>query len=145
VTTAWVDGTDLSTYGTIEDLGGLYSFGGRRGGNYVVPGRDGEIPVEKPRAAFPVSIGITIFGTTGSDYDAQMRNMNAAWLAIEALCDPDDGLVTLKRRLYLPSAVTKDQTCNAELSGTVEPTLLAMQGARCVLTFTNLDGKWTDV
>ncbi|MGE3795115.1 MAG: hypothetical protein AB7I38_14470 [Dehalococcoidia bacterium] len=149
IETALVDGTDLADFGVIEDLGGLYATGGRRGSNYVVPGRDGEIHVPKPRGSYAVSIGLTLYavdpdtGAELADDDARTRRFNQAWLDLVALCDPADGLVVLTRRLSLPGGVTLDQTCSAEITGGMSPSLLNLVAGRVVLPFTNLDGSWS--
>lgn len=144
-----VGATSLASFGVIEDLGGIYAIGGRRGSNYVVPGLDGEIQVTKPRAAFPVTVGLVLFGTdptTGAELttdDARTRAFNQKWLNLVALVDTTSGLLTLTRKLSLPGVVTQSKTCNAELVGGMEPGLLGLTDGRCVLNFVNLDGKWT--
>lgn len=149
IETALVDGTDLADFGVVEDLGGLYATGSRRGSNYTVPGRDGEIYVPKPRGAYGVGIGLVLYAVdpdTGAeldDDDARTRRFNQAWLDLVDLCDPDAGPVVLTRRLSLPGGLTIDQSCSAEISGGMSPSLLNLVAGRVVLPFTNLDGTWS--
>lgn len=143
IETALVDGTDLADFGVVSDLGGLYSVAGRRGSNYVIPGRAGELHVPKPRAAYSVNIGLSLYDNDAADDDARTRAFNQAWLDLVDLCDPADGLVTLTRRLSLPGSVTLEQSCQAELVGGMGPELLALVAGRVTLNFLNLDGGWT--
>lgn len=145
--TALFDGTDLATFGVVEDLGGLYSVAPRRGSNYTAPGRDGEMYAPKPKAAYTISIGIALFaldvdGSELADEDAKARAFNQRWLDLIDLVDVGQGVLT--RRLHLPGPTLLDEECAAELVDGMQVSLLGATAGRCVLTFRNLDGGWTE-
>lgn len=135
--TVLFDGVDVKLPGvrTIEVWDGVLSTPSLRGGDLVIPGRDGEIAVDdRPFDAHPFGIGLTLTSTSRTVFNDVFR-------ALRRMCKVDS-TVTLTRRLSYTTG-DEEHTCLARYASGLDPTLTAaMADGRLAVVMRNLDGLW---
>lgn len=130
-----VDGVDLATLGTVEDLSGLAIVAPVSNEPIQIPGRAGAVFVagEYEGYSFPVPLLVA-----GADRGA----VNEALDTLAALVDTRAAPVTVTRRRSL-GAACHDETALCVVTAQLAPQLLGTTAARVVVEFFNLDGCWT--
>lgn len=146
-----VNGTSIQTYAVVvEDLGGLFTRPPLRGSNFTLPGVDGELWVAKPRAAYGFSIGVAVLplvSTTGADETTlanAVKRWTTNWRALMTVLGDGSAPLTLTRVLSTVAG-TVTETCSAEVTGSIAPTMIGPTASRAVIDFWNLSGGWTEV
>lgn len=127
-----LSGTSVKTYAYIMSWDGLLSAGDLRGADLVIPGRDGESGVTRPRDAFSFSVPMEIVGTSQGNFQDNLD-------ALRTLAGT--GPITATRIKPAASGdVTTTCTARCRLSDVSMANGLTV--GRVVLDVRNLDGAW---
>lgn len=135
--TVLVDGVDLSTIATIEDMAGVLASAPTSGDPIDIPGRQGAVFVPGEYESYSFDVPLAIIGETSGE-------LNANLATLLALIDTRTAPVTVTRRITVGTATVAD-SCSCVVTGTVQPSTAGRRALRMVVSFQNLDGDWTSV
>jgi len=147
--TLLIDGFDLTNLCTVVETFEVDGSADSIGGNYSVPGRDGEVWRQKARGVGAAPVGIAILptdpvtGIESLDPDERIAQFNRNWADIKRRVLVRRRPLTLSRRLSLPEGDTTI-TAQAEIPGGLSAARINASTARAVLPFRLLDGCWFD-
>lgn len=143
-----INGTNLASYRlVVEDLASLHAPGARRGDDLTIPGRPGDVHVEKVYAAYSFTIPATLLPTdpTGAislDPHERRAQFLVNLRATQELVD--NGLLVLTRRLATPGGGHEDMTAAGRYFDGLAFSAINHESGRVLLQMVNLDGCWTD-
>ena len=135
--TVLVDGVDLATIATIEDMAGVMASAPTSGEPITIPGREGAIFVPGEYESYSFDVPLAILGDTRGE-----QNANLATLL--ALVDTRAAPVTVTRRIVVATSNVA-HSCSCVVTGTIQPNNAGRRALRMVVSFQNLDGVWESV
>jgi hypothetical protein len=126
--------TGLTVYGTIDH----WAPGDRRGEDETIPGRNGDLDTQLPRASFVILVSIQVTGATRGERNDNLRD------AIALMRGSDHGLVPIKRRIATGTGSAYEQGTARGRVLTAASSILNPYTGRGALQIKNLDGAWKD-
>lgn len=133
VDTFQIDGTELSSLSCITSYAGLYQSALPRGENITLPGRDGEVWVDKAFQTNVIDIGIILSRDSSSDFNAAMNS-------IKQLVKPGRKVTLTRTRTV--GGVPETTSATAEFVAGLNFDMTRLQIGRTVLSFKLLDALW---
>lgn len=129
----FIDGTAVrrSTVRLVTSRAGWHNVNPFVGQNIAVPSRHGEIWVPKKVGAGAFSLDIWLYGNTD-------QKINDEWDRLLSLVMKPHRLLTVEKRL--PNQEVR--YCEAELTGSIQPTMVGRHGMRATLQFRIPSGTW---
>lgn len=129
-----VNGTDIaSVVDCTMDLSGLYKSPDTRGGNIVIPGRDGEVQVAKQFDTNIIDIPVMLAGSTATTFNDSLR-------VLRQLLVPGTAL-SLERQIST-TAGNEQHTATGELASNLSPSISLERFGRLMISIRVLDGTW---
>jgi hypothetical protein len=133
--TILVDGVDISSAARIIQVwDGAHTSADLRGGDLVVPGRDGVVAADRPFDVATLSIGMQVRGSS------LLTGFNDELRTLVGICKPGR-TVTLSRRMSY-SAGNETHTATGRYLSGLTPSLATPALGKLVVNFAVLSGVW---
>ena len=129
--TVSIDGTDLSSYGVIEDMSGVMTHPPLNNEPLAIPGRAGALFVEAQYAGYSFDVPLVVTGDSREDVDSALDS-------VLALLDTRTTPVTVTR-----TRGTTSESAECVVLGPITVQYLGRRECRVLLSFYNLEGSWT--
>lgn len=143
-----INGANLQSYRLIvEDLASLHAPGARRGENLTIPGRAGDVYVEKVYAAYSFTLPVVVLpdcadGSLWTSPHERRAQFLTNLREVQELVD--DGELTFTRRLAAAGGGVEEMTALGEYFDGLAVESINAESGRALLQLINLDGCWTD-
>ncbi|MGB8019788.1 MAG: hypothetical protein WCF04_01005 [Candidatus Nanopelagicales bacterium] len=133
--TILIEGTDLATIATIEDMSGVLAAAPTSGDPIAIPGRAGAIFVVGEREAYSFDVPLALLGDTRGE-------QLTALASLEALLDTRDLPITVTRRITRGTTQVDEAALCIVASGW-QPKTAGRSAIRVVVSMMNIEGEWT--